>query len=356
MIVKYALKNKKVTIIGAGKQGTKKAEKFEEEGAIVTIYDHYQKAKILDADIVFAATSDRQVNHQIVLDAINLQKECASVHYDEASTIHFTLEYEMDEMDFSIYGPGNSIYELRKFQKEVEKLYESSFKEKFSIIKTIREKMIEDNIETRKEILEKLSNYSKESVEKILQAYIDKEAVVYCFHGNRKGSPLENFHELYVYEQNNPNIPTIEDIKRIFQALKVKTTYYIVTLQKGIAYKRIVHLLEGETYQDCLLNEGLIHSMFDSRENILFIIHGQVDYPSLNEGNWKIMELEGEIPAIKEPCRIIPLFLIRGKHLKKDILEKLYPAIHQKYPQTTIDSRCLLEYEQIQNYIKKSVE
>lgn len=354
MIVQLSFKNKKVIIIGSGKQGQKKAQQFEQEGAIVTLVDQYEKNQISNQDIVFAATKDKQLNQQIIHDARKLGKECGSVHYDENATFHPNLQKEVGGLSFSLYYPGTSVYELRKFQKAIEELYEQSFKQEMEDIRYIRLRMIEENIQDRKEILEMLARFNRETIHHIRKAYETKETVLYCLHGTTKGAPLEYFHEFYAYEKKNPKVPSIEEMKVLFHSLQIQATYRLVFMQKGLGYERIRKQLEGENVENRILNEECIESLFSKEMSTLFIVHGQVNYEKLKKGKWQVMELEEEIPVLKEPCQVIPLFLVKAKHMKKDIFETIYPKIQERYPSTTFETRCLLEYPEIIKYITEN--
>lgn len=103
--VSLNLQDKKVLIVGGGKMGKRKAQQLVAQGADVFVialqFDKswtnwswskikkaYEKSDLQDVFLVYAATSDIIVNHQILVDAQQLGILCSSVTYDETASFH----------------------------------------------------------------------------------------------------------------------------------------------------------------------------------------------------------------------------------------------------------------------------
>lgn len=144
-----SFQNKKVWIIGGGNQGILRGKQFIEEGAqviIVTpsinkelreilvggvscIESVYQKELIVDGFLVFACTDNRELNHQIVLDANRKGMLSASVHNDCEASYHPLRFRDYPNLHVAMSTNGAFPSYLDTIMEEIEGSYQKNHHE-----------------------------------------------------------------------------------------------------------------------------------------------------------------------------------------------------------------------------------
>lgn len=166
--------NKKVWIIGAGRQAMKKGRQFIEEGAMVVfvapffddkfkkeyltefaihtymcVEKSYEMAKIQDGFLVYACTDQQELNHRIVMDANEMGLLSASVHRDMDASYHSMKSIDYPHMHMAISTNGaypsynkDLLEEVEmtfdKVLNEMQKSYEEIHHEKLKALRIAR--------------------------------------------------------------------------------------------------------------------------------------------------------------------------------------------------------------------------
>ncbi len=189
-----SFQNKKVLIIGGGKQGILRAKQFLEEGAQVIIvtpsiskelccllYEYrdeldengeardsgylgklhciekeYQEKLIENAFLIFACTADRELNHQIVLDANEKGMLSASVHKDSEASYHPLRFRDYPNLHVAMSTNGAFPSYLDTILEEIEASYHNHHHNELEELRGWRAQVLqrEENQDVRKALLQ----------------------------------------------------------------------------------------------------------------------------------------------------------------------------------------------------------
>lgn len=175
-----SFQNKKVWIIGGGNQGILRGKQFIEEGAQVIfvapsinkelqeilvggvscIESVYQKELITDGFLVFACTDNRELNHQIVMDANEKGMLSASVHKDSEASYHPLRFRDYPNLHVAMSTNGAFPSYLDVLLEEIEQNYHQVHHEKLEELRVWRGEILAQGLdkEERKAILKSWKN------------------------------------------------------------------------------------------------------------------------------------------------------------------------------------------------------
>ena len=187
------MKQKEVYIVGGGKVAIRKAKKFLEYEAKVTVIseefieefyelkelwhknlilirEQYKKEHIKDAFLVIGATNLEEVNKKIALDCKENNIICNIVDNIELSDFIVPSTIKRGDLEIAISTLGNSPSLCAKIRKELEEKFDKSFEEYVELLgygrKIVLEKYTDEK--EKKEILNSMVHMGKEE----LQDYI----------------------------------------------------------------------------------------------------------------------------------------------------------------------------------------
>ena len=159
---------KKCTVIGGGKVALRKAKKLTEYGGSVTalapeftegfenisiIQKRYTSSDIENSFLVIAATNDRELNRQIARDAKELNILVSLADDSGASDFVFPAAYSRGDITLSVSTDGKLPMLAKKLcarKSEDMELYNAIL----PILEKYRQKIIAENRDTKKELLE----------------------------------------------------------------------------------------------------------------------------------------------------------------------------------------------------------
>lgn len=165
---RISFKNKKIWIIGGGKQALTRGRQFMEEGAVITfvapsfrqeleqyiemnqipvIEGTYNNQLIGDGFLVYACTDNHELNHAIVVDANEKGLLSASVHEDEDASYHPLKSADYPNMHVAISTNGAFPSYNREILADIEATYESVHHERLERLRSAREAIMAQNLD-----------------------------------------------------------------------------------------------------------------------------------------------------------------------------------------------------------------
>lgn len=182
------IRRQKCVVVGGGKVALRKARKllssgaevvvvaldflpeFHQEGGFTLVQTGYSKDLIEGATLVFAATSDFNVNQQVCEDAKSLGIWVNSVNGVEYGSFIIPASCSNGILTISITTEGQAPLLSKHLRKYFQKRIENVRTELLEEIVTLRKEMVNETDENRKAALEiELTNKTKEIIVQIEQ-------------------------------------------------------------------------------------------------------------------------------------------------------------------------------------------
>lgn len=381
-----SFKNKKVVIVGGGKQALKKVQDFLKEEAevkVITLYaidaisqdiitlKPYDKTDIEGAFLVFACTNDKKLNHQIVVDANMQNSLSASVHKDDEATYHPLRFKEYNQMHLALSTNGAYPAYMDVMLKTFEEIYYKQFENTLEDLRFIREHVLCLNIENKTTLLRSIAKVSKNQIAFYKEAIKTDQAVIFVFHGNEEETSARMIENVlatikqpafyaYLKEDTKHSIYTIKEHLSLLGIENV--TYQPMVLEKGYCFHKIKEITTQ--CEDILINERVIKDLicaYAHLEQVLFVVHDTKNktFVSMLENylpyNIKVMTLKDEIPVLDKDkdVHLTGLFILSATHLKEDVLgdNGIYGKLIKMGYSVHKDSACLLEKEHFKKCI-----
>lgn len=381
-----SFKNKKVVIVGGGKQALKKVQDFlKEEADVKVISLHaiesisqdivtlkpYDKKDIEGAFLVFACTDNKKLNHQIVIDANMQNSLSASVHKDDEATYHPLRFKEYNQMHLALSTNGAYPAYMDVMLKTFEEIYYTQFETTLEDLRFIREHVLCLNIENKTTLLRSIAKVSKKQIAFYKEAIKANQAVVFVFHGNEEATSARMIEDVlmtihqpvfyaYLKEDTKHSIYTIKEHLSLLGVENV--IYQPMVLEKGYCFHKIKEITIQ--CEDVLINESVIKDLicaYAHLEQVLFVVHDTKNktFVSMIEKhlptNIKVMTLKDEVPVFdrNKDVHLIGLFILSATHLKEDVLgdNGIYGKLIKAGYSVHKDNACLLE----KDYFKKCI-
>lgn len=149
-----------VYIIGGGKVALRRANKFLEYGAMVTVVspevedglrhlervcwikDRYRFDYIKTADIVIVATNDKAVNEQVSQDCKLLKCLCNRCDETEKSDLLIPMSLIKGDLTIAVSTNGQSPMLAKQLMKDIEAGLDSEISERLQLMGSLRSKII----------------------------------------------------------------------------------------------------------------------------------------------------------------------------------------------------------------------
>lgn len=345
MIAQIHWKNKRVLIVGNGKQGKRKKAQFEQEGAIVLVKDRaFQEADLEGADLVYACTSDREFNQQLVQMANARGIFSANIHQDSQATFHACQEKNFDQLAFGFTSHGTYPLYLEVIKEDLTDLYQNKWEDQLRLLAPFRKRLM-----GRKDLMKLLVGFSAGNLKWLEKACQTKEGIALVFASGEKVDTLldawlESRYGFLYFDEH------FEKWIELFDCLKIKMSFQPMFVYPGHLFKRFKKL--------GLSSFSLLHSTewkkilasYD-REGTVFVVH-----PSKKDGlkHWlQTLLKEGTVIDLNEALeedaqRIFPFFVLNRKHVREDV-----PALDSDIPWCCF---CLLDLEAFRKQIELHIE
>lgn len=353
--INFNEENKKVLIVGGGKQAIVKGEKFKNctylsPSFIDEVPEDSRILKIYEADdvngyfLVIAATNNKDLNHQIVCDCNERNILSASINQDEDAAIHFQKELDFPYLHIAFSTKGTCPGYHKILERDLNTLYQE------------HEAILEDLQIIRDHCLEVIPKYNarndfiNEVVEKdatflhtLAQAIQTNYCKVLAFHSSRTEENV-NILDAFTKKLDVPCFyaftPEIEDYKNILSKLQIQVDYLPITLRDGVSLEKMVNLLEGENVRPISFTDKELSKMMREQNYSIYIYHPSSKDTLKNKlaRSYEVYDFNETLPSVElDACVCL---LLKGGHFQNEIkqLEESYPLIH-------FDPKCLFEQE-----------
>lgn len=353
--------NQRVVIVGGGKVAYRKAKAFLQEGALVSIvasemkeefsslecqkiYKDYDIDDIKDAFFVFAATSSKTKNQQIVDDALKQKIMCASATKTN-TPFHGMATIHTNQMTLGVSTNGQYPALSLKLKNDL-KGYDD-YLEVLSLLRVeiLNHQLVEEN--QRQSFFHSIMLLSLEELKLLYTMVLQRQGIVLLFphHINEEAYSFASFAKALIFScQESDYQQKLETLLMIH----IKWNIQPMTISEGIIYKRIKQTVPIPVLSALFKDQELMNKLYQQPEKRLFLIH-----PSPHQHLYHLLNQYGDvtyfdhIPQIKDYDRIIPFILQKGYHYHQDI-QKIKEALlgHYQY----FDS-VLLENDEVKNII-----
>lgn len=347
MIVDICWKNKKVLIIGTGKQGIRKGGQFEKEGAQVTYRDHgFSFEEIACFDCVAACTNDPAVNDDIIDFAQRCGVFCVSATYSEKASIHMMREIDLDELKIGLSTRHGFLMYGEKIKQDIVALYEKKWKEKLVVLKKLRPYVL-----GHKDWMRFLTELRVDQLEWLFDSLDKGKGRACIFHSCQNeeqhemiGKFLEGTAMAFYMNES------IETLKEICVHFKMNVTWQPMFIYEGYIYAGFHRMFENA--KPLLMNEDTWKKLLEPLDcqNAVFVVHPTKNKKLKNKiasycTYAQVIELEETVEWIESKMIIYPLFILNGKHVKVDV-EKIIQEGARQGIKIEMPFDCLLECEE----------
>ena len=182
-----SLENQKVTIVGGGKVAYRKACTLMAEKCVIEVIAPevidafnelpvrhlkraYQEGDCLGSLLVFAATNEPKVNHQVFMECEKAHILCNVADDNHYSHFMTPAQVRRGDLTLSVSTGGKSPALAAQIKKELETHYGIEYEKRLNLLGKVREYIIESEKPNKKELLTKLAGLSYEA----LEAYVTK--------------------------------------------------------------------------------------------------------------------------------------------------------------------------------------
>lgn len=384
---KINFKDKKILIVGGGIYAYRKACELSMQGASVTcvsdifleefneikvlkIQDNYRSINTKEFFLIYAATQDKDINHEIITYTNERNVMSASIHKDNDAVYEDMKYQEYDDLTVALSTNGTYPSFSKTVFDDIRKVYSQKYEERLQYLGYIRDYMI--NMGLKKKYL--LNDLLKASIEE-LKFYANSiqtgKAIVFVFHGVKK---LEMYSEIlkfikkvdteecgvyfsyiddialqeYNYFEEVNRIVSLKDLVATLDLLSIRTvTYQPMLFEKGDNYKKMNDILAGKQVEKLLFDEALMKELIKQYlpvgYNLLVLprLKDNVLKDTVNSLNIKgltVMKLGDDIPEIKVegPLHITGFFMLMGEDIIIDVYGK--NGIYVKLIETDFDA------------------
>lgn len=401
ILLRYDIKDQPVLIIGAGHVGLRKAKEYRAQGAKLTIlsktfleeccdipciHDAYAPSYLNGYKLVYAATNDLLLNHQITMDCKAMGILCLSATKGEVGSV---LSYEDDNVIIGVSTKGRYPAINRIMLERFAQLYEEEYAGKMPYLYVLREKLL-SILPARKEaynLLKKLPVYPVSFLKFLLEAIQKKQACLLVFHGVKIQSVLDGeitsfiealtqqnsayaYHFAFLSDmvintlnQTHMEVLSLEESLSILHACHIEVSLYPMLMQDGRFHIQIKELLQP--YQAKLLKlpfDGqrevvqlidIIEQTYSKPHQDLFIVYHSSTHGAFSKyaaqckvkKHTRIIQ-EKQVPLLDsatftKQITIFSLYMLSGTHMQKD-KEALMKQFHD-HDITMIQKSCLQE-------------
>lgn len=363
--INFSEENKKILIVGGGRQALIKGEKFpnciylspsfiddvpEERRILKT----YEASDVDGYFLVIAATNNKELNHQIVLDANERNILSSSINADEDATVHFQKEMDFPYLHLSFTTRGACPGYHTVLEKDFEALYQK------------HEVIIEDLQVIRNRSMESITKYATRN--EFIASIVEKDPAflhflakainegccrLFTFHSHKTDENIEILNS-FISKFDIPSFYSFkedtQEIVDILKALNVYTDYYPITLRDGKAMNQMKAVLDGECVHPIYFSDKELSKMMRDAHYPIYIYHPRND-DSLKAKlarSYVVCDLNDELPEMKaSACACL---LLKGGHFQKDI-----QSLADKYPMIEFDSKCLFEQDFFMNMLMEKI-
>lgn len=370
---KLNFNNKDVLVIGGGLFAYRKVCEFLEDKANVTcianefvseferlpinkIQKAYCKEDLEAYFIVYAATQDAKINHQIVLDANEIGVISASVHND-GDALYTAMKFEeYDDLTIALSTSGKFPAFCKTVFDDIRTLYEERYQSRLKYLGIIRDYILEHDIE-RKYLLTDLLNASYEELRFYCDSILYNKATVYVFHGVKKNEmyseilkfirkvDLDDRGEYFAYldeeaikeynyfEEMN-RIISLEKMSKTLDLLRIDdVTYQPMLFEKGSYYAQMESILGSHKVAPLLFDKQMLEAVLlnylPKGQNLIVLPELKCDdlieqIRKLNIANLYVMKLNDELPEAdkSEPLHVTGFFVLMGEELTRKVFGK----------------------------------
>lgn len=391
---------KRVVIVGGGRQALEKGGRMALEGALVVyvapsftfcrenkvcLEKTYSKADGKGAFLVYACTSDRELNHVIVLDANENHCLSASVHRDEAASFHGVRQESFGMLNAAVSTEGAYPAFGEAVLEDIRLSYEETYSVRLGMLSGLRKRILKLPLsgEEKKWVLKELVYGGAEELTFIGRAMETGRAFVCVFHGNEEKETYEKIMQFlssfpplsrplyFVYlKETKDSIPTggkrvfhLPKLAEILKLLSVKdVVYQPMLLEKGYYSKKMEEYLPGNQILGRLIhweNASRFTMSPPQGGQVLLVVHpsGTDGFRGLMEnairrednapGRIQVCELGEKLPTFPPGTKVllVPGFMLMGRHVKKDIFgeDGIAGQLEAMGCRVIIRKECLLE-------------
>lgn len=370
---KFNFRDKRVLIIGGAVFACQKAHEFLADGANVTcianefiedfekldvvkIRKAYNNTDIKDCFIVYAATQNTRLNHQIVLDANEKGIISASVHND-IDAVYTAMKFEeYEDLTVALSTAGKFPAFSKTVFDDIRSLYEERYQSRLQYLGVIRDYIIEFDVE-RKYLLEDLLSASIEELRFYCDSIRLNKATVYVFHGVKKNEmyteilkfikkvDLDDRGEYFAYldeealkeynyfEEMN-RIISLEKMSKTLDLLRIEdVTYQPMLFEKGSYYQQMKQILGKHKIAPLLFDQQMLEALL-----LNYLPNGQnlIVLPDLKSNdlieriqvmkiaNLYVMKLSDDLPEADKSCplHVTGFFVLMGEELLRKVFGK----------------------------------
>lgn len=367
------LKNKNILIVGGGHVALQRAKKYLSQNAYVTvvspcfldefkdlkmtcIHDDYHSKYLDNMFIVYSATQDKKINHQVVIDCLQRNIMCGSATKDDDATF-YGMPYRENEAGMVAYSSHQKFPYAKPILEKLMDVVDDN-KEKLLLLAKVRPYVL------------KLSNYHKEmfqilfdAPENILHFLCDSlekgYGIIFIYHKNRYDNTYHFHFEPAIYL-------SIEQFQQYVSLFQFNIKYFVVPLVvfEGIIYNRMI-----ENLPQHFINIGpfikekediyCLNEILKSDRKQIWVLHNRKD-DSLKQlfkehtKNIDIYDFNEEIKLDKKEKYCLTVLLLgHGKHYHD------YQKLIQNYQKQGFDivfGGNLLDHKTIKSYLENRIE
>ena len=354
--INFSEENKKVLIVGGGKQALNKGEKFpnatylspsfiDEVNQDKRILKVYEPDDCLGYFLVIAATNNKDLNHQIVLDANERNILSASINADDDASVHFQKEMDYPYLHIAFSTKGTCPGYHNVLEKEFNDLYQKH-EPVLQDLQIIRQRALETipKFATRNDFLTSIVEKDSSFLHQLSLAVSSNTCKVFCFHSHKTD---ENEEILNSFIEKNMETPTLycfkedlEEIVSILHTLELNAQYYPITVRLGHASIDMCNKLEGERVEPIYFTDSELGHMMRIAHYSIYIYH-PIKNDTLKEKlarSYIVVDYNEELPDVEVDACVC--LLLKGGHFQKEIQQLI-----NTYQNIAFDSKCLFEQD-----------
>lgn len=267
------LKGKNVLIVGAGKVALKKARKYILEGAHVYVVsiafreefkqldvqmvcDSYHSRYLNEMFLVYAATQDRDINHQIVMDCTQRNIICGSATKDGEASF-YGMAYREDEAGMVAYSSHQQFPYSQPLLDQMMTVIEKE-KPKMLLLAKLRPYILKTPHDDR-QIFSLFYHAPLQLLQFLWDSLTDQYGVIVIYHKNK-------FDNSYHFDMQPIVYLSIEEFHDYQTLFRFPVRYICVPLvmSEGMIYQRMTKDMSSD-----LINTGPV---IQSKDDIIFLM------------------------------------------------------------------------------------
>lgn len=285
------LQGKNVLIVGGGKVALRQAKKFLQQKAKITVVsldflpdfkqldvslikDIYQSCYLTDQFLVYGATSNRQVNHQIVNDCYEKNILCGSANKDENASF-YGMAYQENDVGMVAYSSHQQFPYVKPLLNELMTVVEKN-RCRLKLLAWLRPYVLQQT-DNRKDFFASLFVSPVELLQFLVDSLKCGHGVIIVYHHNKFDNSYQFAVEPVIYL-------SIEEFHQYQHLLIFDVTYvcFPLALADGVIYRRMIKDLPCE-----IINAGAvirseadvctISQLMKSERQPIWILHDRHD-------------------------------------------------------------------------------